>query len=511
MTDAATGPRRGRSRPTSAKRACWPGLDGRRRAIARCLALLVALVAVLAPPAADPARAQASAPRIREWRGDLDGILERRTFRLLVPYSRTLYFIDRGRQMGVAAAFGQAFEAWLNKRYGKGTLGIHVAFVPTPRDELLDALNRGLGDAVAANLTITPERQEKVDFARPWLTGVREIVATGPASPPLASLDDLSGQQVRVRASSSYAASLAKLNETLVAKGRAPVDVRDADGDLEDEDLLEMVAAGLLPLAIVDQHKAEAWVGVFAGLVLRTDLALGEQREVAWAIRKDSPKLKAELDAFFAAHQAGTSFGNTIRRRYFGAGKGLRQAGDSAATARFNGLLAIFAENGKEQGYDHLMLAAQGYQESQLDQSRRSRRGAVGVMQLMPSTAAAAPVSLPDIASRADVNIRAGAIYMRYLREQYVADPALDARNRLLMTLAAYNAGPGNLRKFRRIAAEKGLDPNVWFNNVEHAAASVVGRETVQYVSNIYKYYLAYRMIEEREAERAEALQSSRP
>lgn len=448
-----------------------------------------------------PTAAVISLPRSTKWQGDFDGILERRTLRLIVPYSRTLFFVDRGRQMGVAAEFGLALEAWLNKRYRQKTRGISVVFVPTARDEMITALNEGLGDAIAANLTITPERAALVDFAAPWLHDVKEIVVTGPAAPALATLDDLSGKEVHIRASSSYATHLDTLSKGFVTKGKPPIRLRPVDDDLEDEDLLEMVSAGLLPLAIVDQHKAEAWVGVFPKLTLRNDLVVNNAGDVAWAIRKNSPKLKAELDAFFAQHQSGTSFGNTIRRRYFGGSATARSAASAREISKFNGLVASFRQHGKERGFDYLMLAAQGYQESQLEQNRRSHRGAVGVMQLLPRTAAAPPVSSPDIASSADINIRAGAIYMRHLMTTYVQDPGLSERNRLLMTLAAYNAGPGNLRKFRRFARGRGLNPDLWFNNVEQGAARMVGRETVQYVANIYKYYLTYQLLIEREAE----------
>lgn len=441
------------------------------------------------------------APGIGPWHGDLDGMLERRVFRLIVPYSRTLFFVDRGRQMGVSAEFGMAFEAWLNKRHAKNHLRQNVVFVPMARDEMITALNEGRGDAIAANLTITPERSALVDFAPPWLHDVRELVVTGPAAPALATIDDLAGQEIHVRASSSYAPHLEALSRALAARGKPSIRIRPAEDDLEDEDLLEMVNAGLLPLAIVDQHKAEAWATAFPKLTVRKDLAISSAGEIAWAIRKGSPALKAELAAFFAGHQSGTSFGNTIRRRYFGGAAAARSAASSREISKFNGLVTSFRTHGTGHGFDYLMLAAQGYQESQLDQRRRSPRGATGVMQLLPRTAAAPPVSSPDIATSADTNIRAGAIYMRHLMTTYVQDPALSERNRLLMTLAAYNAGPGNLRKFRRIARERGLDPNIWFNNVEQGAAHAVGRETVQYVSNIYKYYLTYRLLIERETE----------
>jgi membrane-bound lytic murein transglycosylase MltF len=259
-----------------------------------------------------------------------------------------------------------------------------------------------------------------------------------------------------------------------------------------------MVAAGLLPFAVVDEHKAQAWTGVFRGLVARPDLVINAGGDIAWAIRKDSPGLKAELDAFFEQHRAGTSVGNTIRRRYFGSGRGVRSAASEAEAAKFRQLVGLFVEHGGRANFDPVLLAAQGYQESGLDQSRRSPRGAVGVMQLLPSTAAAPPIGITGVGTDAARNIEAGARYMRHLMDRYVTDPALSDRERALMTLAAYNAGPGNLRKFRRAAAAAGLDPNVWFGGVEQGAAKVVGRETVQYVSNIYKYFITYELALER-------------
>jgi membrane-bound lytic murein transglycosylase MltF len=481
------------------------------KVISRVFAIALAALGCLPTSGvAQSAGPTVSLPGLRDWTGDFDGILQRRTLRVLVPYSKTLYFIDRGRQLGVAAEFGQALETWLNKRHGASHLRINVVFVPMPRDELLDALAKGRGDAVAGNLTITPERLKHVDFASPWLRDVREIVVTGPKSPTLATLRDLAGQTIRVRSSSSYANHLAALNARFAAEGLKPIDVRAISEDLEDEDILEMVGAGLLPFAVVDEHKARSWSKVFPGLTLRPDLVVSSGGDIAWAIRKDSPLLKAELDAFFGEHRAGTSFGNTIRRRYFGQGRGAKNAVDERELKRFRDLIALFEKHGRAAGFNPVLLAAQGFQESQLDQSRRSPRGAVGVMQLLPTTAAAPPIGLAGVDRDASINIEAGARYMRHLRDRYVNDPQLSERNRALMTFAAYNAGPGNLRKFRREAAAKGLNPDIWFNNVEQGAAKVVGRETVQYVSNIYKYFVAYELALERAREQGSAQTESR-
>jgi membrane-bound lytic murein transglycosylase MltF len=440
------------------------------------------------------------------WTGDYAGMVERRLIRIAVPYSKTIYFLDKGRQYGTAVEFGQALEAWVNDGRDKAPeKKIHVVFVPLPRDEIIAAVKDGKADIAAGNLTITPQRLEQIDFTLPFATGVKEVLVTGPSAPAIAVIANLSGQTVRVRRSSSYFEHLAALSQRFVTEGRKPIDIRPADERLEDEDLLEMVNAGLLPWAVVDRHKAEIWKKVLPDLTIREDLAVNDGGEIAWGIRKDSPELRAMLDKFVEKHREGTTFGNVLARRYYREEKMLRKAYDPERRKAFEGLLAIFDKYGKAYGFDTLLLAAQGFQESQLDQSRRSRRGAVGIMQLLPSTAADKAVGITGIETSEDRNIEAGAKYLRHLADTYVDGPGVGPLNRHLFALAAYNAGPGNLRKFRKEAQELGLDPDRWFNNVEHGAAEIVGRETVQYVSNIYKYYIAYKQLSEREDEHADA------
>ena len=465
--------------------------------LAAVVTLVLCAIAVT-PGHASEARSPVSLRAPAPWTGDFDGMQQRRLVRVLAPYSDTQFFFSGGRQRGVAAEFAQMLEDWLNRRNQQAGYRRHLRFVvaitPMPRDKLFDALNRGIGDVVMANLTITDERRNLVDFTRPWLTDVKEVVVTGPAGPELASIEDLAGKTIPLRNSSSYATHVRELSARFVAAGRQPVRIEPLPDDLEDERILDMVHAGLLPMAIVDDHKARVWANVFPKLRVRTDLAVSAGGEIAWAIRKNSPLLKAQLDEFLSRHSVGTSFGNTIRRRYFGGSRAARPATSDGAMQRFNGLEASFRRHGTTSAIDPLLLAAQGFQESGLVQSRRSPRGAVGIMQLLPSTAAAPPVSVRNVATDADANIMAGARYMRHLIDAYVNDPGLDPLNRTLMAFAAYNAGPGNLRKIRRTASAMGLDPNVWINNAELAAARVIGRETVQYVANIYKYYIAYNL-----------------
>jgi membrane-bound lytic murein transglycosylase MltF len=121
----------------------------------------------------------------------------------------------------------------------------------------------------------------------------------------------------------------------------------------------------------------------------------------------------------------------------------------------------------------------------------------VGVMQVLPSTAADPNVAIERI-DELENNIHAGVRYLAFLRDRYFSDPEISPLDRNAFSWAAYNAGPAKVRKMRQQAAKMGLDPNIWFSNVEVAAARVVGREPVQYVSNIYKYYVAYRLVADR-------------
>lgn len=465
-----------------------------------CLLLLSVICASGSPAESQENRKAIALTRHSDSVDDLDGLIKRRIIRILVPYSKTIFFIDRGRQLGTAAEIGSAFEQWINNKYKRGHFTIHVVFVPTPREQLLLALNAGKGDIVAANLTITPERLALVDFAAPLARNVNEVLVTGPTSPKIGKLEDLAGRRVPVRLSSSYATHLAALNKVFDGKGLKPIEIEALSEDLEDEDILQMVNGGLLPFAVVDDHKVRLWTQILPKIVMHEDIVVNSGGEIAWAVRKSNPKLKDEIGAFVENHKEGTSFGNTIKRRYYSNPKLVQNAQSEESRKRFAELIDIFRRYGKEYGFEELMLIAQGYQESQLDQSRRSKAGAVGVMQIKPSTAAGKPIEITGVDKDVERNIHAASKYMRHLIEVYVGDAGLDERNRALFAFAAYNAGPGNLRKFRRKAEEMGLNRNVWFGNVEHAAAAIVGRETVQYVANIYKYYVAYQLAQKRGA-----------
>jgi membrane-bound lytic murein transglycosylase MltF len=260
-----------------------------------------------------------------------------------------------------------------------------------------------------------------------------------------------------------------------------------------------MVNAGLLPFTVVDDHVADIWAKVFKSIRLHNDIVINDKGVIAGAIRKDSPLLKATLNRFLAEKTVTYGFASWLRRRYYTDNKMVLRAYAPEDIERFNGLVGFFQRYGDQYGFDYLMIAAQGYQESALNQSEHSKSGAVGVMQMKPSTAREPYIAINGIAESAERNIEAGNKYLRYLITKYINDPSIDSKNQTLFAFAAYNAGPGGLQKFRDRAKAMGLNPNIWLGNVENAAAAIVGRETVQYVSNIYKYYIAYTVMQEME------------
>src|SRR4051795_9905025 len=455
------------------------------------------------PPGAEAARERAA------YRGDLNVMLRKGSVRVLTAYSETDFFVDKGVSGGVTYEYMRAFEAFLQERQGgKGTKA-GVSFVPVSRDRLIPALLAGEGDVAAANLTVTPERQARVDFSEPYLKDVKEAVVTGPASPDLAAVDDLAGREVWARRSSSYWASLQALDRRLAAARRAPLRLVEADEHLEDEDLLDMLNAGLIPLTVVDDHKARLWAKLLPEIKVREGVSVREGGRIAFAVRKRSPRLKAALDAFVAKTGKGTTFGNIVFTRYLTDNDFVKDASGEAERRKFEAMLGLFGRFGERYGFDPLMLAAQGYQESRLDNSVHSQAGAIGIMQVLPLTAGDPNVDIADI-EVLENNIHAAAKYMRFVMDTYFPEARMDPFNRTMFAFASYNAGPVRIAKLRRQAAGRGLDPDQWFGQVERVAAERIGRETVQYVSNILKYFVVYRGVAELQARKERALEAAR-
>ncbi|MBU0959956.1 MAG: lytic transglycosylase F, partial [Proteobacteria bacterium] len=421
-----------------------------------------------------------------------------RVIRFLIPYSKTFYFLDGVRQRGLSYEGAKEFENYVNALQKTKHLKIHVLIIPTPREKLLSDLDKGLGDIAIGNLTITDERRKLVDFSDPFLTDVDEVLVTEKNGPLLKDVFALAGKAIYVRKSSSYYGSLTRLNKTLVATGKTPVKIVFADENLEDEDLLEMLNAGLLSMLIVDKHKAEFWGGIFDNIKVHPEIKVNSGGEIAWALRKNSPELMRVVNAFVKKNKKGTLHGNIAFNRYLKETKYVTNAKQADDRKRFLETVEYFKTYGKKYDFDYLMLAALAYQESRLDQNAKSHVGAVGVMQILPSTARDKNVGIHNI-HEVEANIHAGTKYLRFMADRYFVDGSINKVNKMLFAFASYNAGPGKVAQLRKEAVKMGLDPDIWFRNVEVVAAKRIGRETVQYVSNIYKYYVVYKLLAEQE------------
>jgi membrane-bound lytic murein transglycosylase MltF len=438
-----------------------------------------------------------------KWTGDFDEMAKRRIIRTLVTFSKTNYFLDKATQRGATYELMKEFEKTINKSFKKKHLKIHVVFIPVTRDQLIPALVEGRGDIAAAALTITPDRKKLVDFADPLIKGIDEIVVAGPSAPKLKSLDDLSGKEIHVRKTSSYYEHLISINASFKKADKPQIVIREASEYLEDEDLLEMVNADLIPMIVVDNYLAKFWSKIFKDIKLYPKIAVNTGGEIAWMIRKNSPRLEQVINEFVKGHKKGTLFGNIMLRRYLKNTKYVRNSLADEDLERFKSTITIFKKYADTYDMDWLLVMALAYQESRIDQSVRSPAGAVGVMQLLPSTARGHPVNIPKI-EELESNIHAGVKYLRWLFDQYYKKEDMDLLNKGLFTFASYNAGPGRVARLRKLAAKTGFDPNKWFGNVEVIAAKKIGRETVQYVSNIFKYYIAYRLIDEKQHRKEE-------
>jgi len=446
-----------------------------------------------------------------EWHGDLDGIISERArlVRFLTVFEPMFYLIDGRKQAGMAFEAAREFESFLNKRLGRTRAAdrIRVIIVPVRRDELIPFIRDGRGDIAAANLTITDDRLSDVAFSDPVVANAFEVVVTGPSADPVTSLDELSGRPVFVRRSSSYFESLQNLNRELEDRGLPPASIVEVNEILDDGAILKLVQEGRLPTTIVDSHIAEFWVEVFPALEWNEQVRAREDGQIAWAVQQEAPQLLEQLNAFVKSNKKGTLTGNILINRYLKSSDWLENIEDRVVDQRLDSLRNLFEEKAAMYDLDWRRLAAQSFQESGLDQSRRSSRGAIGLMQLMPATAR--EMGFDDI-STADANVEAGAKYMRHVIDTYFSDiennpevdPKLAEEEAYATALAAYNAGPTRISRLRRTAESRGIDSRRWFDQMEPIVAREVGSEPVKYVQNVMEYsiqiQLQRRLVEER-------------
>ncbi|MES9996197.1 transporter substrate-binding domain-containing protein [Desulfovibrio aminophilus] len=422
------------------------------------------------------------------WTGDLPEMLENHRVRALVISDRTNFFIDAtGQPRGFMYELGETYRKKLNAGRKKRELRMDVTYVPVLMDEIIPALLAGRGDVIAHTLTVTPEREKLVDFTTPLLTDVRAVLVTRKGAPRLTRMEDFGGREIHVPRGTSHVEHLRALNLLFSRHGVPPVKIVEAENTLGTANLLEMLSAGIIGGVVCDDHQARLWARVLPGLVINDAFPLNAGGKAAWAVRKNNPLLLQSLNKAIADMTRDTK---DFEARFAAYHKNTRWLANPFLGSGGRDLMKHFQSYARTYGFDWLQTLAQGFQESRLDNTAVSHMGAVGIMQVLPSTGR--DLGFADIRP-AEYNIHAGVKYMNQLRRQFDGE-AMTPENRFHFALAAYNAGPNRVKRLREMAAEDGLDPNVWFGSVEREALRVVGLETVNYVRNINNYFIAYRL-----------------
>ncbi|MFZ7124837.1 MAG: transglycosylase SLT domain-containing protein [Desulfobacterales bacterium] len=422
---------------------------------------------------------------------DLPGMMDRRIIRILTTYSMSTYFISDGQGHGFEYSLLKDFEDFLNRKSGGGSMRTVLEFIPVPEGLLQSSLLNGIGDIVAAGVAITPEHEAAADFSLPYLTDISEVLVTRKSQPPISDISDLAGRKIHVLPGKDSSKTLRRINAHLIVRGLKPLTVIPVSGYLTREDVLELVDAGYIDLTLAESHVAKLWAEYLPGLVIEELPGISDRTEIAWMVRKDNPLLRESLNEFLSEHRKGTFNWNLYYNRYFLSARWSRNPLHPALQEIFSEYAPLFRKYGARYRFDWMLLAAVAFQESGLNHHRVSDAGAVGLMQVLPATAHDLDIEV-DSVDNLETNVHAAARYLSLLRDVYFSDPEIPPEARIRMILAAYNAGPSRIQQCRRVAARLGYDPNRWFYNTEMVAMKLIGPETVEYVSNVKKYYMAY-------------------
>jgi membrane-bound lytic murein transglycosylase MltF len=426
----------------------------------------------------------------------LETVLEKRFLRVLTSQNAFDFFLRQGEPGGYQYEMAKAFTRFLNKKHApqRGDLPIQFELIPVDGDQFISLLLDGAGDMIAARLTVTPERASRVQFSEPYRS-VDELLVTHDQTPPIDSLEQLSGKVVAVRKSSSYYASLLRLNQDFERDGRKPIQFEFVDESLVTERILELVAARRFAYTVCDSIVAEFAVKIHPQLRIVEGVALRRGGDLGWATIPSAAGLAQEMNAFLSRYEHGSLLGNIAISKYFAAENQLadRMANHQATTiSDYDGLFKKF---GAQFGVDWRLVAALAFQESRFDAAAHNRWGAVGLLQIKPRTAREPYIDIPEIEGpeQASNNVKAGLKYLSWIKKRYFDTEAdMRERDRVRMSLAAYNAGPRTIINARRRASQLGLDPTRWFRNVELALLDMRKTEPVKYVSEINQRYLAY-------------------
>ena len=321
---------------------------------------------------------------IEQRTNDLPDMLKIKKIRVLTTYTFGNYFLHQGQARGFEYSKMEEFRKFLTKGKSRKDMQVDFFYLPLPYDMLIESLNLGYGDIVAANLTITPDRSQDVDFTDPYLWGIKEVLVSKKGIKGMNKLEDLSGKRIHVRQDSSYHSSLEKINQKFNAKNLDPIQIETLPGLINTGEIMEMVNAGIIDFTISDSHLASLADELLPDIQVHDNIVFNADVQFGWMVRKNNPKLKASLNQFLSTVQKGTLLGNVYYKRYFKENPWVRDAMHSADFDSLNQYAALFKKYGEMYDMNWLLLAAQAFQESRFDPKARSHTGAQGLMQLLP-------------------------------------------------------------------------------------------------------------------------------
>jgi membrane-bound lytic murein transglycosylase MltF len=418
--------------------------------------------------------------------GDLDRILKARYLRVLTTKNPYDYYAHNGEMKGVQYEMVREFVKHLNKKYiTEGELKIAFEMIPVDFDQLVPLLNSGKADMIAVGLTRTSKRGSWLSFTVPYQV-VDDVIVT---RAELAN-EPWKGKTFQVQAGSSYLDAL--------SKGEKSVKVREVDANLNAENMMELVSLKSADYTLVNSYWAETIGKRFPNLVILKDRPFRKKVAISWAARKKSLHLLRELNAFMPQVRKGTLLGNTFGHKYFDDLSRLQSADFNWAAQRISKYDDSLKKYGNKFGFDWRLLAAQCLQESRFNQEIENKWGAIGLFQIKQTTANEPYVAVGPIrgTENFDNNIHAGVKYLSWLKKSFFDSLAGAAEEeKLRLMLAAYNAGPGRVKEAIEKATEMGLNPGVWFRNVELAMLEIGAPEPVIYVSEINKHYVGYLLL----------------
>lgn len=415
-------------------------------------------------------------------------LLSRNEIRIAVPYDPTIYIDAKGKPTGISVQISKYFGLWLSENYQRK---ISVKLIPTLSEKLIDALDSGEADIALGYLEQYKNRLESpIYLSQSHAEHQSQVLVSALNSPIVRSADELSGKLIflgrQVRS-----AALIKLNDKLIQEGRPPVILNKDHVGLDDEEMLQMVNDGLIPYVMGTEFRVELWKPYLTNIKVYKDIRFDISGNIGWAIRSRDKGLMEDI-VTFSSSPLNTEALKIYGQVAFGTSKsGLKDPKGKEEWTRFISMRPIFEKYGNQYHLDPLLLASFGFQETMLNQALISPGGAIGVMQL---NAATGNVMNVGNIHELDANIHAGTKYLNTLLSDTFNKDGLDNSNRTLFAIASYNLGPNNVAKARNEAAKRGFDPNKWFLNVEMACAALFGTAPMNYVRNIYKYYVIYQL-----------------